>query len=195
MKFHPGRMLTRLLTALSLVLSAGVFFLFIVMTAPQEGERAVVDDQPLMQAAAELHITGGEQLDTLLAGFPAPVLSSVGTGALTLNEGRCYDVPFEDGVARCADLTYALEDGRSLMLRSIYPARAVSLIERDGYALVGSVQFAGLEAVRMTREDSIRLHAQHSEALYVVIAPQMDYGELSDLLAGIQLTAAAVPQG
>ena len=185
MKFRPGRILSRLITLLSLLLAAGVFFLFIVMTAPEEEVHTIVDDQPLTAAADELLITGVGQLSTLLESFPVPVLSSVGTGALTLSEGRCYDVPFEDGVARCAALTYTLDDGRTLTLQSIYPARAVSLIERDGYALVGSVQFAGLNAVRMAKDDAIRLHAQHSEALYVVIAPVMDYGELSDSIEGL----------
>ena len=65
-------------------------------------------------------------------------------------------------------------------------AVAARLLQRDGYDLIGDAELAGMEAVRMSREDSIRVHAQHSEAFYVLTAPAMSYGELSGLAAGIQ---------
>ena len=195
MKLAPGRILSRLLTGVSLLLTAATFFLFVVMTTPQESEHAILTDQPLTAAAPAVQIAGDAQLHTLLESFPVPVLCNMSGHGLTLVSGASCDVPFEDGVARRATLTYALADGRTLTLESIYPARALALIERDGYSLVGAVQFAGLDAVRMVREDSIRVHAQHSEALYVLTAPQMDYGELSALMAGVQRLSFEAPQG
>ena len=106
MKLAPGRIVSRLLTGVSLLLTAATFFLFVVMTAPQESERAILADQPLTAAAPAVQIAGDAQLHTLLEGFPVPVLCSLPGHGLTLVSGASSDVPFEDGVARHATLTY-----------------------------------------------------------------------------------------
>ena len=163
-----------------------IFALIMIMTAPQEDENAILTDQPLMTASPAVSISSESELDKLLASFPVPVLCSLPGHDMTFISGTAYDAAFENGVARIADMTYALPDGSEIVLTSIYPARASSLLERGGYALIGTTELAGMEAVRMSREDSVRVHAQHSEAIYVLTAPAMSFGELSGLAAGIQ---------
>lgn len=178
----PGRIGAGILFALL----AAVFSLIIIMTAPQEDENAILTDQPLMTASPAVTISSEGELDHLLAAFPVPVLHCLPGYDLTFTGGTVYDVAFEDGFARRAEMTYATPAGGKIVLTSIYPARASSLLERDGYALIDITTLAGMDAVRMDREDSIRIHAQHSEALYILTAPAMPYSELSGLTAGIQ---------
>ena len=163
-----------------------IFALIMIMTAPQEDENAILTNQPLMTASPAVSISTESELETLLASFPVPVLCSLPGHDMTFIGGTTYDAAFENGVARIADMTYALPDGSEIVLTSIYPARASSLLKRDGYALIGTTELAGMEAVRMSREDSVRIHAQHSEAIYILTAPAMSFGELSGLAAGIQ---------
>ena len=181
-----GMLVGRISAGILFALLAAAFALVIIMTEPQENETAILTDQPLMPAAQAVTISAEDQLDQLLASFPAAVLCCLPGSELTLIDGTSYDVPFEDGVARIAEMRYNLPEGGEIRLTSIYPARASTLLQRDGYDLIGDAELVGMEAVRMSRKDSIRVHAQHSEAFYVLTAPAMSYGELSGLAAGIQ---------
>jgi len=178
LKIGSGALLVALLTA--------VFVLVVIMSEPRDAESVLVTDQPLLPAAPAVNIASADELEALLASFPEPVLCVLPGAGLTLTGGSCYDTAFEDGFARVAELRYALEDGGEMVLTSIYPARASTLMERDGYALIGATELAGMEAVRMSRAGSIRLHAQHSEAFYVLTVPEMSFGELSALAGSIQ---------
>ena len=181
-----GMLVGRISAGILFALLAAAFALVIIMTEPQENETAILTDQPLMPAAQAVTISAEDQLDQLLASFPAAVLCCLPGSELTLIDGTSYDVPFEDGVARIVEMRYNLPEDGEIRLTSMYPARASTLLQRDGYDLIGDAELAGMEAVRMSREDSIRVHAQHSEAFYVLTAPAMSYGELSGLAAGIQ---------
>ena len=183
---QAGRMIGRISAGVLFALLAAAFALVIIMLEPQEDENVILTDQPLTAAAPAVTISAEEQLDQLLASFPAAVLCCLPGSDMALVGGTAYDVPFEDGVARIAEVRYRLPEGGEILLTSIYPARASTFLLRDGYDLIGDAELAGMKAVRMSREDSIRVHAQHSEAFYVLTAPAMSYGELSGLAAGIQ---------
>ncbi len=188
---------------LSLVLTAiliAVFYLAVVLGQPtsDEDDVTVADaaSQPLLSPSPAESITAESQLTELISHFPTPVLSFVAGTGPTLIAASSYDTAFENGFARILDLTYTMEDGGTVQLRTIYPARALSLIDRGNYHLnqATSLSMAGLKAVKMENQSTIRLHAQGTEALYVVTLPQMSGDEIGSLMKGMQLSTKTVEE-
>lgn len=178
-----------LVTLLALAL-VGAFYLAVILGQPQEGDQLVArEDQPLLPAAPAVNITAEGDMATLVQDFPVPVMSFVAGAGPALTTGVAGDMAFEDGFARVATLTYALEGGGQAVVRSIYPARALALVGREGYTLAsaGSVSLAGLSAVRMEGADTVRFHAQSTDALYELTVPAMSAEELSALTKSLQL--------
>lgn len=184
-KKTAGKTLRSILIAVLVTLLAAVFGLVVIMTGPKDGDSAPAV-QPLPSPAAAVNIEAYDDLPDVMRTFPADLLALPPLEEVTFLGASCHDVPFEDGVARVAEISYTLADGGTLTLTSIYPARALSLIERDGYALIGSTELAGLPAIRMTRADSVRIHAQHPEAAYVLTAPNLPLGTLSVLVQEVR---------
>lgn len=187
---------TALITLLILTL-VGVFYLAVVLGQPQADDDAVkvMQDQPLLAASPALTIQSDDQLSMLVQGFPVPVMRLLSGSGMTLESGVSCDAAFEDGFARVVTLTYSAEwNGQpvTLMVRSIYPARALKLVGREDYHIAGVAgqSLAGLRSVRMENEENIRLHAQASDALYVVTVPKSAAKDLSALTQSLQLFAA-----
>ncbi len=185
---------------LSLVLTAiliAVFYLAVVLGQPTTDEDdttvASAVSQPLLSPSPAENITEEGQLAELITHFPTPVLSFVAGTGPRLIAASSYDTAFENGFARILELTYTTEDGGTVQLRTIYPARALSLLSRGDYHLnqASSLSMAGLKAVKMENQSTIRLHAQGTEALYVVTLPRMSDEDMSTLMKGMQLSAKA----
>lgn len=178
------------LTAVLAVVLVALFYLAVILGQPQADDQAAVDlSQPLLAASPAQAIASEDQLGGLVAAFPVPVMSFVSGAGPALTAGTSYDTAFEDGFARVVKLQYALPDGGTVTARSIYPARALSLVGREGYRLneASSLSLAGLRAVRMEGADTIRLHAQSSDALYVLTLPAMSADDLAALTKSLQL--------
>jgi len=178
------------LTAVLAVVLVALFYLAVILGQPQADDQAAVDlSQPLLAASPAQAIASEDQLGGLVAAFPVPVMSFVSGAGPALTAGTSYDTAFEDGFARVVELQYALPDGGTVTARSIYPARALSLVGREGYRLneASSLSLAGLRAVRMEGADTIRLHAQSSDALYVLTLPAMSADDLAALTKALQL--------
>ena len=85
------------------------------------------------------------------------------------------------------DLRYRVGES-TVLARTIYPARAISLIGRKGYTLTGeALRMAGMASIRMDSADSIRLHCATDSAVYVLEAPRMSTEALTTLLQSTQL--------
>ena len=181
--------LLALLTAVLLV----AFYIAVILGNPQDDGSAAItarQDQPLLSAMAYPAIVQEEsQLNLLLAEFPAPVMAAMHSNALTFQQGLIEDVPFEGGLGRKITLTYQTAYGMPVTVVSLYPARALELIEKDGYTISGTagLPLAGLRSVRMERKDSIRMHAQGTDALYVVTLPVLSASDLRTLTSTLQL--------
>lgn len=177
---------------LTIVLLAG-FYIAVIMGNPQEAESSAItakQDQPLVDAMpAPLLVTDQGQLGALLNAFPAPVMAAMHSTVLTFQHGLCEDVPFEDGLGRRVTLTYSTAEGAAVTVESIYPARALSLVEKADYTIssTAGLPLAGLRSVRMTNASAVRMHAQGSDALYVVTLPQMTATALRTLTSTLQL--------
>lgn len=187
------RMIKGILAALLTVVLLAAFYLAVIMGNPQkeEGDGAAVQmDQPLLTALpAPVVIREQGQLSRLRAAFPAPLMTAMNTSVMTLAEGVCQDVPFEGGLGRTVTLTYRTAEGGIITVKSIYPARAVSLIGKEDYTIsaAAGLTLAGLRSVRMDNAHSVRMHAQGPEALYVVTLPALSAQALRTLTSTLQL--------
>ena len=134
-------------------------------------------------------ITSADDLPLLLRMFPAPALTPT-TSGWPLVVGTCYDVAFENGMGRILTLTYQASDTIQVTLTSIYPARAIALLEKDDYRISASLgaTLGGLRSIRMENAESIRLHAQGEEALYVMITPLLEENSLRSIAGQMTLT-------
>ncbi|MBQ8556539.1 MAG: hypothetical protein IJ438_11800 [Clostridia bacterium] len=192
---HPlwRRILRSVLLAVLALLLMAVFYVAIIMGQPQEDGVTGIEarsDQPLLEAMpSALLITDSALMDQLLEAFPAPVMYPLYGSALTLESGLCADVAFEGGLGRTVTLTYRAEEDITMTVQSIYPARAISLIGKGDYTISGLTgqSLAGLRSVRMENDSTIRLHAQGSDALYVVTVPKVESAVLRQLTASLQL--------
>lgn len=192
---QPNRMtLQRVLGRVSALLLAllliALFYVLVIMADPPESDDVQpLADQPLLSASPAITISDGDGLDALLNTFPVPVLCAAPGSGLTLVSGTSYDVAFEGGFARVADLLYQAQDGTTLVASTIYPARAVSLLGREDYTLSAQsgTAVAGMATVRMESDAAIRLHVQGESAIYSVKAPPVDASTLSALVRPLQL--------
>jgi len=187
------KILHRIAAVLAAVVLGAVFYLAVVLGQPEESDKtAPLQEQPLLAASPAIQLTAAEELPQLTAAFPVPVLSFLPGAGPQLNAGMSYDAAFENGFARILDLRYILSSGGTVQVQSIYPARALSLLSREGYTLrtASSQSLAGLQAVRMDSASGVRFHAQSDQALYVVTLPRMEDEALSATLKALQLSAA-----
>ena len=97
-------------------------------------------------------------------------------------------MPFEGGVARVVTLTYRTAEFDTLTVQSIYPARALSLLGKDGRSFTGVTvdTMAGMQYVGMQDAATLRMHAQ-DEALYVVTVPRAEYRVIDQWTNTLQL--------
>ena len=188
----PRKILRKTAMALAALLLLGAFYLAVVLGQPQESDAPVQADmtQPLLSASPAVTITEDSRLGDLTGPFPVPVLCAVSGGSLTLTSGVSCDLAFEGGFARKITLTYQTPAGQQLLVESLYPARALSLMGRGDYHMAGVAgqSLAGMQSVRMENDATIRLHAQSETGLYIVIAPKMDSSDLAALTRSLQLT-------
>ena len=188
----PRKILRKTAMALAALMLLGAFYLAVVLGQPQEGDPPVQADrnQPLLSASPAVTITEDSRMNELTGPFPVPVLCAVSGGNLTLVSGVSCDVAYEGGFARRITLTYQTPAGQQLLVESLYPARALSLMGKGDYHMAGVAgqPLAGLQSVRMENDDTIRLHAQSETGLYIVTAPRMDSSDLAALTRSLQLT-------
>ena len=193
-KASPARRIVRtaLMPLLTVVLLAA-FYIAVIMGNPQETSATALtvrQDQPLVSPLDNpLLITAEGDLGTVLNAFPAPMMAAMHSAVLTFEKGVCRDVPFEDGRGRIATLTYRTAEGAAVTVSSIYPARALSLIDKADFTISANagLPLAGLRSVRMENTANIRMHAQGSEALYVVTLPRLSATALRTLTSTLQL--------
>ena len=181
------RIVKIVLASLLTILLLAAFYIAVIMGNPQETEPSAVTpqlDQPLLPAmSSPLMITQPSQLSALLDVFPGQVMAAMNSPALTLQHGLCEDIPYEDGLGRRVTLTYCTAEGAAVTVVSIYPVRALELVPKGDYTISGTagLTLAGLRSVRMENAATIRMHAQGTDALFVVTLPQLSPVQLRTL--------------
>lgn len=184
----------KVLTGVACLVLMAAFCLAVIIGQPQADEQSAAvtprTDQALISAGqSAVTITDGNDLPALLRMFPAPALTTT-AAAWPLVVGTCYDVAFENGMGRILTLTYQASDTIQVTLTSIYPARAIALLGKEDYRISASLgpTLAGMRSIRMENADSIRLHAQGEEAIYVVTMPRLEENSLRSVAGLLTLT-------
>lgn len=183
--------LKAVLATLLTLLVVAVFYLAVILGQPQENPDAVVisTDQPVLTASPAVTLSSAEQLESMLQAFPVSALYAADSSSLSLSGGTSYDMAYEDGFARILTLSYTTEAGTRVEVQSIYPARALDFVPKGDYHIgqVAGQSIAGLESVRMENGQSIRLHVQAAEGIYVLTVPTMTADELASVTRALQL--------
>ena len=162
------------------------FLLILAQPKPDDTEKA--EPQPLLAASPALNIARETDFRSLVESFPAPVLSFMSGSGMVFVSGNSADVGLDGGFGRIATLNWQTADGEPVMLQSIYPASALSLLD-NGYhfsTVLGPALF-GVESVRMENGERVRLHAASESGLYVVTVPASLAPKLSSLCRSLQL--------
>ena len=178
------KLLTGLLSIALIVLTGAL----LVLAQPKPEEKEKAEPQPLLTASPALNISHENELRELVESFPAPVLSFMSGSGMVFVSGSSYDVSLEGGFGRILALYWQTADGEPLILQSIYPASALSLLN-NGYhfsPIAGPTLF-GTNSVRMEDEETVRVHAATDTGLYVVILPKSAGSRLSSLSRSLQL--------
>lgn len=200
-KPHPRlkKALHVLLMTLLAVILVALFYLAVILGQPEEPENAIDIDQtqPLLTASPALNIQSERQVDALAEAFPVPVLAFMEGMGPVLVSGTSYDQAYEGGFARICELRYTTDNGLEITLTTIYPARAVELLGKDGYTLTGAAaqNLTGLTAVRMENADHIRLHAQASDAIYALTLPKLTDDTITTVTRVLELVSKKSTSG
>lgn len=200
-KPHPRlkKALHVLLMTLLAVILVALFYLAVILGQPEEPENAIDIDQtqPLLTASPALNIQSERQVAALAEAFPVPVLAFMEGMGPVLVSGTSYDQAYEGGFARICELRYTTDNGLEITLATIYPARAVELLGKDGYTLTGAAaqNLTGLTAVRMENADHIRLHAQASDAIYVLTLPKLTDDTITTVTRVLELVSKESASG
>ena len=200
-KPHPRlkKALHVLLMTLLAVILVALFYLAVILGQPEEPENAIDIDQtqPLLTASPALNIQSERQVAALAEAFPVPVLAFMEGMGPVLVSGTSYDQAYEGGFARICELRYTTDNGLEITLATIYPARAVELLGKDGYTLTGAAaqNLTGLTAVRMENADHIRLHAQASDAIYALTLPKLSDDTITTVTRVLELVSKESASG
>ena len=180
--------LLKVLTVLVTAVLVAVAGLLLILAQPKEETTEKAAPQPLLTASPALNIVYETELRRLVESFPAPVLSFMSGSGMLFVSGTSADVGLEGGYGRVATLYWQTPEGEPLILQSIYPASALSLLD-NGYhfsRVSGPVLF-GSDSVRMENAETVRCHAATASGLYVVTVPKSAASRLSSLSRSLQL--------
>ena len=160
----------------------------LVLVQPKREDTEKAEPQPLLTASPAMNIEAETDLRSLVESFPVPVLSFMSGSGMSFVSGTSSDAGLEGGFGRVVSLYWQTQDGDPLILQSIYPASALSLLEK-GYhfsAVAGPTLF-GVDSVRMENADTVRVHAATDTGLYVVMVPKSAASKISSLSRSLQL--------
>lgn len=160
----------------------------LILARPQKEKAEETAAQPYLEASPSLTIDKEADLFTLISEFPAPVMTFMSGSGMTFVSAVSADSAVPGGFARVATLNWQTPEGEPMVLLSIWPDTALSLLS-SGYHFMpyaGPALF-GRSSVRMENDESIRLHIVRDGALYVVLLPRSLSGQVSTLCRSLQL--------
>ena len=182
------QVLLKVVTALFSVALIVLIGALLVLAQPKREDTEKAEPQPLLTASPAMNITVETDLRSLVESFPVPVLSFMSGSGMSFVSGISSDAGLEGGFGRIVSLYWQTQDGDPLILQSIYPASALSLLEK-GYhfsAVAGPTLF-GMDSVRMENADTVRVHAATDTGLYVLTVPKSAASKISSLSRSLQL--------
>ena len=185
---HIRKILARIV---GIVLAVALLVLLaasLIIARPADEEQAPVPVKPSAKASPAVTAESEEGLSEVIASFPAPVMNFMSGSGMTFVSASSADAALDGGFGRIATLNWQTPEGEPVMLRSIWPADALSLLE-TGYHFMpytGPTLF-GNASVRMENDDAVRIHTATDRALYVVLLPRSLSGQAGTLCRSLQL--------
>ncbi|MBO7664087.1 MAG: hypothetical protein J6U01_12050 [Clostridia bacterium] len=168
----------------------------LIMAQPRSDPAPAVSSQPLSAPSPALNITDEKDLRDLIAAFPVPVMSFLSGSGLRFVSATSSYAAWGSGFARIATLYWQTADGEPLILRSIYPSEAYSLLEKNfHFTPVAGPTLFGNASVRMEGGGVIRIHTVTGSGLYAVNCPQSLSGQISVISRSLQLFTVDEPAG
>ena len=191
MKKIPKKIITVVLKVITGIMTAALFAavcFVLIMTHPQPDKEKSSAPQPLLTASPSMTASSPEDLTTLIKSFPAKVMAFSGDSGMTFLTASSEDSSLPGGTARIATLWWQDADGEQVILQSIYPSSALSLLE-DGYRFssTGGPMLFGSQSVRMEKADTVRIHAAVDTGLYVMIVPKSLGSQVAALSRSLQM--------
>ena len=152
------------LVSFALIVAAGAS---LILAQPREEPRPSPAPQPPLAPSPEVLIRSEAELQTLVSSFPVPVLSLVSGSGMAFVSGQVRDVSASGASGRVATLRWVTPEGAAVVLESIYPASALSLLGNSYHFVrrTGPTLF-GAESVVMESSGTVRLHARTESAIY-----------------------------
>ncbi len=182
------RIVLKVLTLLfSVALIAAVCFL-LILARPKKEDTVKPEPQPLLTASPAQNISLETEIRSLVESFPVPVLSFMSGSGMVFVSGSSADFGLQGGFGRTVTLYWQTPAGDPLILQSIYPASALSLLD-NGYhfSAVAGPSLFGVDSVRMENADTVRIHAATESGLYTVTVPRAAASGLSAMSRSLQL--------
>lgn len=160
----------------------------LIIAKPQESGQVSVSAGPSSESSPAVSVESEQDLPELISSFPAPVMSFMSGSGMTFVSATSADAAVSGGFGRIATLNWQTPEGEPVMLRSIWPADALSLLE-GGYHFMpyaGPALF-GSASVRMENDETVRIHVTTDQALYVVLLPRALSSQTGTLCRSLQL--------
>ena len=176
-----------------------LFYLAVILGQPEEPENAIDIDQtqPLLTASPALNIQSERQVAALAEAFPVPVLAFMEGMGPVLVSGTSYDQAYEGGFARICELRYTTDNGLEITLTTIYPARAVDLLGKNGYTLTGAAaqNLTGQNPLRKEKPHHNTQHPQAREAIYAQKQPKQTDDTITTVTRVLELVSKESASG
>lgn len=187
----------RILFVVVMALVIAFVYIFLLLGEPEDEAQKLeaVPEERIVHSISPLEVPGESDATGLAQTFGQPVLSLY-PGVLPMERSRIYDTAFEGDFARRVTLTYTLPSGEQLLVESIRPTSAISLMGGEGFHLDGQRAYAigGVDAAWMDNGQIIRVFGQTENAAYCVTAPYSCKEELPQLIRSTILTAPAAQE-
>ena len=189
---NAGQIVLRVLGGLLTLALMVVACVALILSRPDPAENAAQSTQPPLAASPALTVDQEADLRQLIAAFPIPVMSFMNDSGQLFVSASSGDTALDGGFGRIASLSWQTPSGDPILLRSVYPASALSLLEKEDYHFVqiAGPSLFGTSSIRMENADTVRLHCTTDSGLYVITVPKSLSEELSGICRSIQLFTA-----
>lgn len=178
-----------LIRILEIVFSAALLVLLavsLILAKPQEDKIVTPAASPAVQAGQAIRID--QENDLVHLDFPAPLMCFQNISGMTFTEATCADITVPGGFGRVAVTTWQTEEGDEIVLKSVFPADALNVLE-EGFHFMpyAGPTFFGNTSVRMENDQFIRLHTTTDQALYEVLLPRRLSKKLTQICGFLKL--------
>ncbi len=178
-----SKILRSLFLCLAVLILMVFLYVCLLIAQPQPEEKATSPSPSAPQT-----LTSPDQLQNLIAAFPAPVLCFAADAGAVLVGGESHDTDAASGICRVLTLGYRTKDGLQCTLSSVSPVPDTDLFPReDLHPAQSTCTISGVTGIVMQNSLHRRLYAQTDAALYVADFPECVPEQLTQIAGQLQL--------